>query len=171
MRIESYDKNRLIQAAKYFDGNRSLVYNFCYSGQLESQQYFHNEKIHREADLPAFISWYATGQLMYCEYIQNNLHHRNNTHGPARIWWWKNGKLEQQEYYLNGELHRYSNLPALISWYESGQLEMQQYYENGQRHRATNRGAACICWYKNGRIKRKDYWVYGQHIRELSDRL
>ena len=85
--------------------NPKYIY-YYENGQISSEYYYLNDKIHRE-DGPAIIYYYYNGQISYEYYYLNDNRHREN--GPAYIHYHKNGKIDYEEYYLNNVIYAKSN--------------------------------------------------------------
>ena len=119
-----------------------LLKIYSYSYFLE--EWFQNGQLHRDDDLPAFISHNGSCRKWY----QNGFKHRDND-SPAVI-----DHYGTQEWYQHGVLHRDNDLPAAIS--SNGTIS---WFQNGQLHRDNDLPAVIFenddrLWYQNGLLHR-----------------
>ena len=87
-------------------------------GKIRSEQYFLNNKFHRE-DGPALIFYDKDGSICSEYYYLNGKCHREN--GPAFISYYKNGKIQYENYFLNDVLYANSNS-------ETFQQDLKEYH-------------------------------------------
>ena len=70
------------------------------NGQITTECWFRDGKLHRDGDLPAVI-FYENGQIIRERWYRDDKQHRDD--GPAVIWY-KNGQKTREYWYRNGNL-------------------------------------------------------------------
>lgn len=82
------------------DGPSTIEYHP--DGKIKDEQWYKNDTIHRDNNLPAWKEWDENGVLRVERYMVNGLYHR--TDGPAYITYDENGQIKEQINYRNGEI-------------------------------------------------------------------
>jgi hypothetical protein len=89
-------------------------------------------------------------------YYNNKLHRDGDK--PAKISFYENEKITCQQWCQYGELHRDGDKPAIISFDNNGEIIDQTWYQHGEVHRDGDKPSKIIpyakCWYNNGELHR-----------------
>jgi hypothetical protein len=114
----------------------------------------------------SIISYYQNGNIRKEEYFKNDKRHRDDDL-PACIKYYENGNKETVHYYIEGKLHRELDLPSIIIYCEFGFKSMEIYCKQGKYHRENDLSSfTCYNvdgkkiieeWNKNGRQYRVGY--------------
>jgi hypothetical protein len=136
--VTEYYGNGNIKSIKYYKKGTKILHrfygtaviNYNYDGIKSSEEYYINNKKHRNNG-PANILYWLNGNKRKDEYYMNNELHRID--GPAVINYYSNGIKYVEKYYIDGKLHR-TDGPAHIEYLENN-IERERYYKDGKLHR------------------------------------
>lgn len=138
--------------------------------KLILEEWFANDKLHRDNDLPASIAYYETKEekekLSKLKEIwyQNGEIKRNYEYSmkpeasPCWIEYYENGNVKEKRWYKNGLLGKeekfWDDKPDLIQYYENGNEKRVEYHENGILCRDC--APSVIEYYENGQKKMEE---------------
>ena len=138
---------------KYYDGEKLLKVEYRDS----------DNKVHREEDLPAVISYIPINpKSKYQEghhkiWTKHGKIYRDNDK-PSIITYYDNSDIVESEGWKNNDiLHRDNDEPTIITYYKNGNLKAKIWYQNDKKHR-DNDEPAIIVYYKNGNLKAKIWY-------------
>ena len=136
------------------------------NGILYSEEWYINGLKHRSVG-PAIIEYQPDGILCLSKtWYRDNMIHRPEGKGPAKIEYHPNGNIASETWYSNGEIHRENlwfinggkyidtHIPAKITYYEKGNgiIHTKTWYRNGLVFRDGGKPVE-ITYRKDGSIK------------------
>lgn len=155
---------------------------------LEMEEWFFNDVLHRDNDLPVRIIYYQNGNKQDEFWLKHGIYHREN--GPAQISYFSNGNIKQKVWWYNNNrvnvdkeqptsIYFYDNpfsskkeeiwysflyakhrenRPALIAYYESGNVSLESWYKNGEFFREDDKPATVQYFDCKEKIISKELW-------------
>lgn len=88
------------------EGDKPSEISYHENGQIESQSWWKNGRLHRYNNKSAFISYYPNGQIRCQSWWKDGLRHRDTedeNNKPAYITYNSDGEIRDQEWYINGK--------------------------------------------------------------------
>lgn len=82
---------------------------------MSTVKWYKGDKLHREGDLPAYISRHENGQVSEEWWCREGLPHRDGDL-PAIVRYYENGQKSKACWYKNGAFHRAGGLPAIVRY-------------------------------------------------------
>ena len=102
------------------------------NGKIKSEDWFLNDKRHRDGGKPARIAYYESGETEYEEWFLNDKQHRDGGK-PAIIDYYENGQVSYEGWHLNSGWHRDGGKPARIFYHENGQILSEEWWFDGKK--------------------------------------
>lgn len=125
--------------------------------------HYHEGRIHRDDDEPAYTRFDEHGQVCEHRWIKNGLCTR--THGPACVEYDDIGGKSKEEWYnADGELHSTDDHPAVIE-YRYGTITRQAWYDRNLRHRDGDKPSE-LQWDSDGAFIKAAYHTHDEPDRE-----
>jgi hypothetical protein len=82
-------------------------------GSVDTQEWYRDGKQHRDADLPAVLTFFSNGTISVQEWYRIGKLHRDAGQ-PARVWYRKCGAERTSEWWVDGQRHRGDGKHAVV---------------------------------------------------------
>ena len=83
------------------------IIEYYENGNIQSQQYWINNQLHKTNDKPASIEYWKNGNVKCEEYFINNNPHRDNENDPVKIEYSENKSNFSTFTYKNGNVEKF----------------------------------------------------------------
>jgi hypothetical protein len=112
----------------YHNENGPASINYGANGKVDTERYHIDGRLHRDNDLPAYVSYHEDGTLHIQKWFKHGDLHRVG--GPAEIVYNIDGSLSWKGWYHDGQEHREDG-PAHIDYYPDTKEPKQLYFIEG----------------------------------------
>jgi len=113
--LQSDRWHKIDGTAHSFEDKPAIISYFS-NGEIDTEEWYYNNVLHRDGDKPAIRAYYRNGQLEMEEWVSNRLRSRDGDK-PAFIWYHEdNGKVQLEEWWRDGILSRDEGKPSLIRY-------------------------------------------------------